>query len=61
MKGVLYGNNASWWLRTMQDYDNSSVTSTVCLDGRIVGTGVSTKDLAGVRPAMWISKDAVRK
>lgn len=56
-----YGNNASWWLRTMQDYDNSSVTSTVYLDGRIVGTGVSTKNLAGVRPAMWISKDAVRK
>ena len=56
-----YGKNSPWWLRSMQSCSNSSSAVTVSYDGRILGTGVSTRDLAGVRPAMWISKEAVKE
>ena len=52
-----YGNNANWWLRTMQTSDNSSTGCVVLFDGRIVGSTVLHKDTDGVRPVMWISKN----
>ncbi len=55
-----YGKNANWWLRTMKESDNNSVGCVVLCDGTIGDASVLNKDTFGVRPAMWISKDAVR-